>query len=156
MTARDFFKETVGNYLKREREARGISLEEISTATRISRPYLEALERNDFRFFSRPEYIQGFLRGYAKAIGLEPDDVLKRYEFQMEIARLQKNFHQLPLFQSPGSASEEEQNLSLKARLPHRPKKKAIPRSIMIQGIILISTLSISLYLYFILKQLSP
>lgn len=156
MTAGDFSKETVGNYLKREREARRISLEEISTATRISRPYLEALERNDFRFFSRPEYIHGFLQGYARSIGLEPNDVLRRYEFQLELARLRENFHQLPLFQTPGSAPGEEQNPPLEPPPLHPPKKKAVSRSIVIQFIILVLALSISLYLYFSLKELGP
>ncbi|MGD0627598.1 MAG: helix-turn-helix transcriptional regulator [Thermodesulfobacteriota bacterium] len=73
------FTETLGQYLRREREARSVSLEEISRGTRISRPYLEALERDDFHFFSKREYTLGFLRGYARHLGLDPDEILKRY-----------------------------------------------------------------------------
>jgi len=143
--------------LKREREARRVSLEEISQGTRISRPYLEALERNDFRFFSRPEYIHGFLSGYARFIGLEPNDVLKRYEFQLELVRLKENFHQLPLFQIPGTAPEEGKNPLIEMSAPRaREKKRTIPWSVIIQFIILSLALGISLYLYFILKELEP
>jgi len=157
MTGGDFLKETVGHYLKREREARRVSLEEISQGTRISRPYLEALERNDFRFFSRPEYIHGFLSGYARFIGLEPNDVLKRYEFQLELVRLKENFHQLPLFQIPGTAPEEGKNPLIEMSAPRaREKKRTIPWSVIIQFIILSLALGISLYLYFILKELEP
>ncbi|MBP1719327.1 MAG: putative cytosolic protein, partial [Deltaproteobacteria bacterium] len=153
MTAGAFSKETVGEFLRRERESRRVSLEEISTSTRISRPYLEALERNDFRFFSKPEDIQGFLRGYARHIGLDPNEVLKRYEFQLELARLKGNFHQLPLFSAPGESEVAEEKQS---ELPPvlRKRKFPVPSSILIQIIILVAALSISFYLYLSLKQL--
>lgn len=155
MTAGPFSKETVGEFLRRERESRRVALEEISRSTRISRPYLEALERNDFRFFSKPEYIQGFLRGYARHIGLDPNEVLKRYEFQLDLARLKGNFHQLPLFSAPGDSpgmAEGKPSESPSSALQTR--KFPIPRSILIQILILVASLSISFYLYLALKQL--
>ena len=122
MAAGQFSKETVGEFLRRERESRRVALEEISKSTRISRPYLEALERNDFRFFSRPEYIPGFLRGYARHIGLDPNEALKRYEFQLDLARLKGNFHQLPLFYTPGDPAETEE-ISRSESPPPAPRK---------------------------------
>jgi hypothetical protein len=155
MAAGQFAKETVGDYLRRERESRRVTLEEISKSTRISRPYLEALERNDFRFFSRPEYIQGFLRGYARHIGLNPGEVLKRYDFQMDLARLKGNFHQLPLFNSPGQPAEPG-DANFPEPSPPAPGKVKIPisRSILIQIVVLVAALSVSFYLYLALKQL--
>jgi len=155
MAAGQFSKETVGEFLRRERESRRVALEEISKSTRISRPYLEALERNDFRFFSRPEYIPGFLRGYARHIGLDPNEVLKRYEFQLDLARLKGNFHQLPLFYTPGDPEEIEE-VSRSESPPPAPRKGKlpIPRSVLIQIVILVAALSISFYLYLTLKQL--
>jgi len=155
MTAGPFSKETVGEFLRRERESRRVALEEISKSTRISRPYLEALERNDFRFFSKPEYIQGFLRGYARYIGLDPDEVLKRYEFQLDLARLKGNFHQLPLFSSPGDSTETaEVKPSESPSGGLRTRQFPIPRSILIQILVLVAALSISFYLYLTLKRL--
>jgi cytoskeletal protein RodZ len=154
MTAGEVSKETIGDYLKRERESRRVSLEEISQNTRISRPYLEALERNDFRFFSRPEYIQGFLRGYARYISLDPSEVLKRYEVQLEIARLQGNFHQLPLFHGPEAVNEVDlENPVQLSSSPARREKFPISRSIFIQVIILAAALTLSFYLYRTLKR---
>lgn len=155
MTAAPFSKETVGEYLRREREARRVTLEEISGATRISRPYLEALERNDFRFFSRPEYIQGFLKGYARHIGLNPAEVLKRYEIQLERARLRENFHQLPLFYTPGdSLPDEGGERPAPPGSPPPLKKKRVSRSILIQILLLTAALSLSFYLYLAIKQI--
>jgi cytoskeletal protein RodZ len=155
MVAGSFSKETVGEFLKREREARRVTLEEISKGTRISRPYLEALERNDFRFFARPDYIQGFLRGYARHIGLNPGEVIKRYEFQQDLARLKGDFHQLPLFYKAGEPIQPEE----KSRWdppPSFPRKArlSISRSILIQIILLVSALSLSFYLYLAIKKL--
>ena len=155
MAAGPFSKETVGDFLRRERESRRVALEEISQSTRISRPYLEALERNDFRFFSRPEYIPGFLRGYARHIGLDPNEVLKRYEFQLDLARLKGNFHQLPLFYNPGDPVEAKEVSRSESPPPAARKGKLpIPRSVLIQILILAAALSISFYLYLTLKQL--
>jgi cytoskeletal protein RodZ len=155
MAAGQFSKETVGEFLRRERESRRVALEEISKSTRISRPYLEALERNDFRFFSRPEYIPGFLRGYARHIGLDPNEVLKRYDLQLDLARLKGNFHQLPLFYTPGDSTETEGKSPTESS-PPTPRKAKLPisRSILIQIIVLVAALSISFYLYLALKQL--
>jgi len=155
MAAGQFSKETVGEYLRRERESRGVALEEVCKSTRISRPYLEALERNDFRFFSRPEYIPGFLRGYARQIGLDPNEVLKHYEFQMDLARLKGKFQQLPLFFTPGDSTEaEEEYRPEPAPPPPRKRKLPVRRSILIQIVILVAALSLSFYLYLILKRL--
>ncbi|MBP1718258.1 MAG: putative cytosolic protein [Deltaproteobacteria bacterium] len=154
MTAGPFSKESVGEFLRRERESRRVALEEISKSTRINRPYLEALERNDFRFFSKPEYIRGFLKGYARHIGLDPNEVLKRYEFQMELARLKGKFHQLPLFSTPGDSTETAEAEQSESPPPAMRKKKfPVPRSILIQIIILVAALSISFYLY---RTLNP
>jgi cytoskeletal protein RodZ len=155
MAAGEFSRERVGEYLKRVRESRSVSLEEISKNTRISRPYLEALERNDFRFFSRPEYIQGFLRGYARHIGLDPGDILRRYEVQMEVERLQGTFRQLPLFHTseegggvdPENQEEASVSPALKERIP-------FSRTTLIQVAILAAALILSFYLYKTLKQL--
>jgi len=155
MAAGQFSKETVGEYLKRERESRRVTLEEISKSTRISRPYLEALERNDFRFFSRPDYIHGFLRGYARHLGLEPGEVIKRYEFQQDLARLKGNFRQLPLFYTPGDSTLPEEKNRMESPPPAQRKAKlAISRSILIQIILLGAALSLSFYLYLAIKKL--
>ena len=71
--------ENFGTYLKGAREARKISLREISRVTRISCTILEALER-DRRELLLPEVVvKGFIEAYARYCGLDPKEVLSHY-----------------------------------------------------------------------------
>jgi len=69
-----------GEYLKRERELREISLREISDDTKVSFRYLEALEEDNASRLPAPVFIKGFIRSYAQYIGLDPDEALLRYQ----------------------------------------------------------------------------
>ncbi len=81
-------KESFGEYLKREREMRGITLEEIAEITKISKSNLEAIEGDDYKRLPPPIYVQGFLKAYASHLGLDSNDVLLRY--QMYLAGLEE------------------------------------------------------------------
>ena len=75
MTAHEeFFKE-----LRAAREAKGITLDDISRATLIDRKYLEAIEEAEEQVLPAA-YVRAFIREYAAAIGLNPNDVMKRFE----------------------------------------------------------------------------
>ena len=69
----------LGLALKEEREKRNISLEEIALTTKIVPRYLEALENDRFDIMPGGFFIKGIIRTYARAIGLDPDEVLARY-----------------------------------------------------------------------------
>ena len=69
----------LGLALKEEREKRNISLEEIASTTKIVPRYLEALENDRFDIMPGGFFIKGIIRTYARAIGLDPDEVLARY-----------------------------------------------------------------------------
>lgn len=66
----------LGETLQRARLARGVTLEEAERSTRISRRYLEALENENFGLLPAPVYARGFLRTYARYLGLEPTNLL--------------------------------------------------------------------------------
>jgi cytoskeletal protein RodZ len=70
---------SLGQALKEEREARHISLEEIASTTKIVSRYLEALENDRFDLMPGGFFIKGIIRTYAKALGLNPDEILARY-----------------------------------------------------------------------------
>ncbi len=72
--------ETVGKYLKRERDLRNISLKEISTATKIRENLLKAIEEDRHDLLPTPVFVKGFLIAYGKHIGIDPSDVVLRYE----------------------------------------------------------------------------
>jgi hypothetical protein len=70
-----------GEELRREREIRGISLKEIADATKISKRSLEALERNDHRVLPAPAFTRGFVREYARYVGLNSEEMVNRYNY---------------------------------------------------------------------------
>ena len=76
--------ETVGKYLKRERELRNISLKEISTATKIRESLLRAIEEDRYDLLPSSVFVKGFLIAYGKYIGLDPSDVVLRYESDLK------------------------------------------------------------------------
>jgi len=71
--------ETLGQYLKRHRELRGINASELSRTTRISSGSIEAIECDRFDELPGEVFVRGFLKAYAQAIGLLPAEVLARY-----------------------------------------------------------------------------
>lgn len=76
--------ETVGKYLQRERELRNISLKEISSSTKIRESLLRAIEDDRYDLLPSPVFIKGFLIAYGKYIGVDPSDVILRYESDLE------------------------------------------------------------------------
>ena len=70
---------TFGPRLRQERERRQISLTSIAENTKISRSLLEALERDDVSRWPTGIFRRSFVRAYAQAIGLNPDDVVREF-----------------------------------------------------------------------------
>ncbi len=68
-----------GIWLRRQREAREVGLREIAERTKISMRYLEALEENRFALLPAPVFARGFLREYARYVGLNADEVVNHF-----------------------------------------------------------------------------
>ena len=68
-----------GDRLRREREMRGITLEEITESTKISRRHLEALEGEHFDQLPGGVFNKGFVRAYARFLGIDGDQVVADY-----------------------------------------------------------------------------
>jgi cytoskeletal protein RodZ len=73
-------KGTFGDCLKREREMRDVSLEEICSATRISTRFLEALEKEDWEKLPGGVFNRGFVRSVARYLGLDEENMLTEYD----------------------------------------------------------------------------
>ena len=71
--------ESFGTWLRQQREMREIHLNEISDRTKISQRYLRAMEQDDFELLPGLIFVKGFLREYAKYVGLNPDEVVNFY-----------------------------------------------------------------------------
>ena len=68
-----------GSWLRRQRELREISLRDIAERTKISLRYLEAMEDDRFDLLPAPVFAKGFLREYARYVGLSPDEVVNHW-----------------------------------------------------------------------------
>ena len=130
---------SLGQDLKRERELRGISLKEISSSTKISLRFLQALEEDRLDILPGNFFIKAILRSYAKFIGLEEDYVLnKYYEASLELEQSQES-KQIKIITPP---------------ILTKNIKKLIYYVALI--IILLLFLFFLYYLFFLKKQTSP
>jgi cytoskeletal protein RodZ len=80
-------EESVGKYLKKERESRNLSLGEVAKNTRITEQILAAIENDRYDLLPSATYIRGFLSAYAKSMGIDPNDVILRYQRCHEIGK---------------------------------------------------------------------
>ena len=69
-----------GENLRREREMRGVTVEEISAATKISVRFLHALEEEEFSKLPGGVFNRSFIRAYARYLGLDEEPVIAEYQ----------------------------------------------------------------------------
>jgi GAF domain-containing protein len=72
--------ETFGARLRRQREQLDIALSTIADKTKIKKPLLEALERDDVSQWPAGIFRRAFIRAYAHEIGLDPDVVVREFQ----------------------------------------------------------------------------
>ena|SRR5687767_14883988 len=75
-----------GTQLKQAREGRGLSLQQVAAATKISVSVLEALERGDFPRLPGGIFSRAFVRSYALEVGANPDAVVAQFISELEAA----------------------------------------------------------------------
>ena len=70
---------TLGEELRQRREQRGVSLAEISEATRIGTRFLKAIETDNFSILPGGIFTRSFIRAYAKHVGMNEDEAIGLY-----------------------------------------------------------------------------
>jgi hypothetical protein len=70
----------VGTRLREARAQRGLSLEDVAMATKVPKASLTNLEAGRYDLLPAPVFIRGFIRSYARAVGLDPNPVVRAYE----------------------------------------------------------------------------
>ena len=91
---------TLGEKLKKIRSDRRLSLNEISSNTKIQVKYLEYLENGDYDKLPAQVYVKGFLRSYAEFLGSDEHFLIRLYNKELDIRKnLEKSRHNS--FQSP-------------------------------------------------------
>lgn len=71
-----------GEHLKRERELRGVSIEEVSSATRISTKFLQAIEHGQWEHLPGGAFNRGFIRSASKYLGLDEENMVAEYSLE--------------------------------------------------------------------------
>lgn len=80
----------IGEYLRKAREEKELSLKDIQEITKIRLQYLEAMENGDFEGIPGEVYRKGFLVNFANAVGLDGQQLLEKYyQLKNEIPQIQ-------------------------------------------------------------------
>ncbi len=88
--------ESVGEFFRQVRETKGLTVDEVASKTRIHPDFLKALEEGNFAKLPDQVFAKGFVRSYARSLGLDEEDAMRRfvesagvfYEKQLGLERL--------------------------------------------------------------------
>lgn len=73
----------VGALLRSTRLQAGLDVRDVARSLRIRRTYLEAIETGQFQVFPAPVYALGFVRAYARQLGLDADEIARRFRAEL-------------------------------------------------------------------------
>jgi transcriptional regulator with XRE-family HTH domain len=106
--------ESLGAYLRRKREERGRTVEDLARETRIQAYLLNALENDDLASLPHPAFVRGFVRNVCRAIGAPEDRALELYEERLA-ARDEAPAGALPRLDASGWAARVASGLPVRA-----------------------------------------
>jgi cytoskeleton protein RodZ len=72
-------RQTFGHQLRRHRDKRRISLQTVAAQTKVSAGFFKALENGECQRWPGGIYSRGFVRAYAAAVGLDPEETVARF-----------------------------------------------------------------------------
>ena len=75
--------DTVGQRLRAAREAKGMSIEDVASATRIPTRHLQSLEDSEWHKLPASTYSVGFAKNYATAVGLDRGEIAEQLRAEM-------------------------------------------------------------------------
>jgi cytoskeletal protein RodZ len=73
----------LGALLRKAREQRGYTLEDVQEYTKIRKRYLEAIESGDYKVLPGSFYVRAFVKTYAETVGLDAEEVLRLYHKEL-------------------------------------------------------------------------
>ncbi|MDE3225340.1 MAG: helix-turn-helix domain-containing protein, partial [Nitrospirota bacterium] len=71
--------ESVGDFFKQVRETKGLTLDDVASKTRIHPEFLMALEEGNYARLPDQVFAKGFVRSYARSLGLDEEDAMRRF-----------------------------------------------------------------------------
>jgi len=73
----------LGKLLRKAREERGYSLDDVQDITKIRKRYLEAIEEGDYKVLPGTFYARAFVKNYAETVGLDAEEVFRLYQREL-------------------------------------------------------------------------
>ncbi|MFC5472083.1 helix-turn-helix domain-containing protein [Cohnella suwonensis] len=73
----------LGALLRKAREQRGYTLEDVQEYTKIRKRYLEAIESGDYKVLPGSFYVRAFVKTYSETVGLDAEEVLRLYQKEL-------------------------------------------------------------------------
>ncbi|GGB55982.1 helix-turn-helix domain-containing protein [Fictibacillus barbaricus] len=73
----------LGKFLREKREEKGMSLEELQTATKIQKRYLVAIEEGNYDVLPGAFYARAFIKNYCEAVGLHYETIFDDYAHEI-------------------------------------------------------------------------
>lgn len=70
----------LGDRFKQEREAKGLSLNQLQDMTKIQKRYLAGIEEGNYTMMPGKFYVRAFIKQYAEALDLDPDEIFEQYK----------------------------------------------------------------------------
>lgn len=83
----------LGSLLKKAREEKGLTIDDIQEETKIRKKYLEAIEENNFDILPGNVYLKVFVKGYAREVGLNYQKLLENFEILNIEEKKESNLH---------------------------------------------------------------
>jgi cytoskeleton protein RodZ len=71
--------ESVGEFFRQVRETKGLTVDEVASKTRIRTDFVKALEDGNFARLPDQVFAKGFVRSYARSLGLDEEDAIHRF-----------------------------------------------------------------------------
>jgi cytoskeletal protein RodZ len=127
-------QENLGSYLRRERENRSIALGDVSRTTKIPVRSLERLEAGEYESLPGEVFVRGFIKSYARCVGIDDENALLVYDSERERRR----------------SDEEETRAAVEARARTEDtgqSRRRIGFAVFVVIILIIATITLSLLL---------
>ncbi|MEH6940433.1 helix-turn-helix domain-containing protein [Bacillus sp. JJ722] len=101
----------LGNSLKAAREANGLSLDDLQHLTKIQKRYLIGIEQGNYDMMPGKFYVRAFIKQYAEAVGLDPEEIFEQYKNEVPTTREEEVPEQLSRVQAKKTISPSQSKL---------------------------------------------
>lgn len=110
---------SLGEKLRSAREQAGLSVDDIVHATKMTGDQVRGLESDNYHAFSAPVYTKGFIKMFARAVGLAPEPLVKEYLANPNGTERNDPSREIPVVALQATNPESGSFESVRPRLPH-------------------------------------